>query len=327
MKEYIDTLRNDSIYIKLKSEDKLGGAVDVGSLVKALNSLNQSYKNYLSIELNKNSDVNSSTKKGKKEINDFIADSELLVVDLDFASFGAALTPNVVTSRQYSTIKDSLELKKKSFTEYKKDVFFADYTDEKFIHRIATKYSEQERAEIYKPIIDNLINTQKFKFFFGPSKERLSGMSKNVLKNEAIETFLPKSLLEKNEKREAMYVIYVTSSDEMDLFGRKPKISKILATTKLEQPVYPFQLHEVKVDKTIYTFNKTLSANVTFEDEMFFIEYTNLNIDVWGDSREEAEEAFTFALQSIIRNIYLDDDSNLTDKAIVLKSHLKSIIK
>ncbi|MFC0513843.1 hypothetical protein ACFFGT_06520 [Mucilaginibacter angelicae] len=307
MKEYIDTLRDDSIYIKLQSDEKFGGAVDVDSLIKALNSLNQSYKNYLSIELSKNDNVKSTTKKGKKELSNFIADSQLLIVDLDFASFGAAITPNIITTHPYSTIKDSLNLKKQSFRDYKNDVFYADYTDDLFLQRITAKYTEEERVEIYKPIIDNLIDTEKFKFFFGSNKKHLKRMSKNVLKNKTLDKLVPKVLLEKNvTKDEDMYIIYVTSSDEMDLFGKKPKFSKILATTKLETPVYPYQLHEIRIDKTVYTFQKTLSANVSFEDEIFFIEYPDLNIEVWGDSRPEAEDAFNFAFQSIIKNIYLE---------------------
>jgi len=124
-----------------------------------------------------------------------------------------------------------------------------------------------------------------------------------------------------------MYVMYVTSSDEIDLFGKKPKISKVLATTKLDKATYPYQMHDIVVDNQRYEFNMKLSAEVEVNDDLFFIKYPNLNLEVWGDTREEAETAFNFALRSFVKTIYNEKNDQLTERAILLKKHFKSILK
>lgn len=328
MEQYIDQLRDDSIYIKLESDKKFGGAVDINSLIKALHSLNQSYKRFLEIELGKSSDVRTITKTGKKEFIDFIAESELLIVDLDFSSFGAAISPNTVTTAHYSNINNSLQLKKQSFNTYKQDVLNFNYNDNKFIDRITNKYSIEERRDIYKPIIDNLINSSKFKFYYGKDKQKLKKVPSN-LKNSVVDKLISKPNVELDtpKDKENVFILYVTTSDEVDLFGKKPKISKLLASSKLDKPIYPHQLNEIKVSNSTLQFKNKLSADVTFEDDMFFMRYPDLNIEVWGDDRKEAEDAFNFALQSIIKNIYYEKDEKLTNRAIQLKKHLSSILK
>ncbi|RYE30365.1 MAG: hypothetical protein EOP42_12330 [Sphingobacteriaceae bacterium] len=324
--QYINRLRDNSVYIKLEANSSVGGAIDINSLTQVLNSLNQSYKKFLEIELSKNPDV--KTQNNKKEFEQFLIDSELLIVDLDFASFGAAISPNTLTAKSYHTIKNSLEVKKQSFNNYKEDVLQFNYSDEKFVERITNKYTLEERNDIYKPIIDNLVNSSKFKFYHGANKQQLKKVP-SQLKGPVIEKLISTVPSKKIElkKEEVMYVMYVTSSDEVDLFGKKPKFSRVLATTKLDKPIYPYQLNELKYDSSILKFKDTLSAIVSFEDDMFFITYPDLNIEVWGDDRNEAEEAFNFALQSFVKNIFFEKDENLTDRAIRLKNHFNSILK
>lgn len=329
MEEYLNDLRDKSIYIKLEAKEKIAGAIDLDNLIKVLNSISQSYKCFLEIELDKNETVKSSTPQGRKEVKHFIKESELLIVDLDFASFGAAICPNTVTTLPYSNIKDGLNLKKKTFEEYKSDVFYADYKDPKFIQHISQKYTDEERANIFKPLVSNIYSNPSIKFYYGKDKEHLKLFSKGSLNKSTLEKLIPTKISSEDAsvKKEDTYAIYVTSSDEMDLFGKKPKYSKVLATQKLERPVYPYQLNEIKLNNKLYLLKKVLSAEVTYEDNLFYIKYPDLNIEVWGEDRVEAEEAFNFMLKNVITNIYLEKDEKLTPKAQIVKSIIKDMIK
>lgn len=326
MEEFIDQLRDNAIYIKLKSGKKFGGAVDINSLVKALNSLNQSYKSFLEIGVLQSPGLKITTKKSKKELQDFVSESELLIVDLDFASFGAAICPNTITGSVFNSIPDNLKLKKKAFKSYREEVLDVDYTNKTQISDILSKYSVEERNEIYKPVITNLIGSPNFQFYYGSDKKKLKKMSRGIPK-EIVESLVPKISKPVGAPDEEMYVMYVTSSDEVDLFGKKPKFSKVLATSKLDKPVYPYQINEIKVDSSLLSFKEKLSAEVNFDDNMYFIVYPDLNIEVWGDDRQEAEIAFNFALKSIIRNFYFEENAKLTKKALQLKKHIERLIK
>lgn len=326
MEEFIDQLRDNAIYIKLKSGKKFGGAVDINSLIKALNSLNQSYKSFLEIGILKSPGLKITTKKSKKELQDFVSESELLIVDLDFASFGAAISPNTITGSVFSSIPDNLKVKRKAFKSYREEVLEVDYANKAQISAILSRYNVEERNEIYKPVITNLIGSPNFQFYFGLDKSKLKKISKGIPK-ELVETLVPKVSKPLVTPEEEMYVMYVTSSDEVDLFGKKPKFSKVLATSKLDKPVYPYQINEIKVDNTLLSFKDKLSAEVSFEDNMYFVNYPDLNIEVWGDDRQEAETAFNFALKSVIRNFYFEENAKLTKKALQLKNHIERLIK
>lgn len=328
MQEYLEKLRDESIYIKLEATTKIAGAIDVENLIKVLTSINQSYKSFLEIELNNNSSVKSSSPKGIKEVKHFIKENELLIVDLNYASFGAAISPNTTTTSHYSNITNSLKLKKQAFEDYKNDVFYGDFRSREHVDYISNKYTEKQRTEIFKPLIVNLFQNSALKVYYGKDKNHLNLISKNSITKEVIDKLVPSVQLEVvDEKKEETYAIYVTSSDEMDLFGKKPRYSKVLATQKLDRPVYPYQLNEIKVDNIIYPFSKVISAEVSFEDELFYMRYPDFNLEVWGETRKEVEEAFDFMLRNIIRDIYLEVDENLTPKAQILKTVLKANIK
>lgn len=327
VQDFIDKLRDDSVYIKLQSNNKFGGAIDIESLITALKSLSQSYKSFVEIELGHKADIKSGTKAFQTEKSQFIAESELLIVDLDFASFGAAIAPNTATSSDYIVIKDSLRFKNKAFLDYRHNVLELNYSDKMALNRIAEKYSAEERREIYKPIFDNLINSRKYKFYYGNNKNSLKPLVSNLSLKD-IEKFVPKKVAAVTVKKdEEMFVMYFTTSDQVDLFGKTPKISRVLATTKMEQPIYPFQIQRLDLGTEHILFRDTLSAEVRFEDDVFYINHPALNILVWGESRQEAESAFMFALNSSLKNIYYSEDKNLTSGAIAIKKVFNAMIK
>ena len=72
----------------------------------------------------------------------------------------------------------------------------------------------------------------------------------------------------------------------------------------------------------------SISAPVIYKEEekLYYISYPDLNILVWGNDREEAEEAFQFNFISFIKTIYNEDDSNLTNKAREIKKKLTNLI-
>lgn len=329
MEAFLESLREKSLYIKLSSNDRFGGAVDIESLSKALASLNSSYKNFLKIELYSQRN-NFISAKEKVELKILIDESQLLIVDLDFASFGAAVTPNTITHLNYSSLGDVKRIKEESFENYRDFVIEGDFNDDSFLNTISGRYSPEERNLIYKPIYDNIINQKYFNFYFGDNKlnanKKIKKPSNNIFLNKLIPP-LKKVVIDNSIREEKLYAIYVSSSNENDLFGKKPKYDKILATEKLEKAVYPYQFSRIEYDNTIITLKEQINAHVTFEEGLFHITLDKFNIHVWGDTREEVEDAFDFSFCSLVENIYLESDEHLTKKALEIKINLNSIIK
>lgn len=324
--DFIQKLRDNALYIKLEAEKKFGGAVDISTLTKALNSLNQSFESYFEAEA-KNQIDKKITKSVDNEIGKLNKESRLLIVDLDFSSFAAGVTPNLVTiSNDYASIRKPLELKRKVFDGYKTDVFFGDYSDEAFLKRINKKFAPDERVQIFKPLFDNIFNQKKFRFYFGESKKNLKQSVKGVSR-VTVDNIIPKEAKIPSEV-EKLYKVYITASGDFDLFGQKAKVKKYLATEELKYPTYPYQVKEIFWDDKLIILNSPISADVSFDEAsgVFKIIFSDLNIVVWGRTREESEEAFQMAFASIVQNFYSEDDKRLTNKAIEIKEKLAKLV-
>lgn len=328
MDSFLDSLRQEALYIKLVADKKFGGAVDIEHLVKALHSINASYKNYVRATAKDLIGSKRITQSVAKEISKLVDESELLLVDLKFASFQGAITPNTVNvDHDFASIPQVLEVKKKSFRGYKKDVFNTDYARPAFQHRVLAKFSDEERASIYKPLFDNILTKKEIQMFFGDQLGKTTKQIHNVTQR-TINILVPESKRKGRERENKLYVVYASTSGELDLFGDKPKL-KYLAIEELDKPVYPYQAVKIDYDGSHIELNDTISAEVSFDEEsnQFIITYPHLNITVWGDTREDAEEAFNFTFKALVESIYLEDNKNLTEDAIELKRKLRVLIK
>jgi hypothetical protein len=90
---------------------------------------------------------------------------------------------------------------------------------------------------------------------------------------------------------------------------------------------YHFKPESIKYQNFNFDLNKILECVVEFEDDNYILKNEELDIIVWGATREEVEDAFNFGFYSLYINYYLEDDSKLSDEAILLKNKLQAIIK
>jgi len=328
-KDFLEALRKLALYFKLETGPKYGGAIDIDSLSKVLKSVNTSFQNYFDAELrNVYQDTGGKiTAQVDKEIRALKEEAGLLIVDLKFASFEAAISPNSITSASmFAYLKEPAKLKKKIFKSYEEDVFYSNLNDAKIADKFEQRFSKEERSGIFKPLEETIFHPTRYSFKYGKSFEKINKSFK-TLKPEIEKKLIPPSV--KAPPSETLYKMYVVSDGEVDLFGPKPKIKKILATEKMERPDYPLQLHKINYDNTDVIFKDSITAEVTFDndEQLFYISYPDLNILVWDDTRENAQEAFEFNFISLIQTIYNEPDSNLDSKAKEVKKKLNKLIE
>jgi hypothetical protein len=60
---------------------------------------------------------------------------------------------------------------------------------------------------------------------------------------------------------------------------------------------------------------------------MYVIQNEELDITVWGESREEAEDSFAFTFHSLYQNFATEIDSKLSKDAKSLKENLLKTVK
>lgn len=324
----LEILRERALHIKLEADKQFGGAVDIQSLLKALEAIKNSYDSYLDAEL-RSMVKGKFTKVAEKELKALKEESSLLVVDLNFASFGAALAPNSVTvSGKYTQIPDAFKAKENVFNSYKEDAFFADHNDPKVIDRIASKFTPEERASIFSPLYRNIFGAKGFTFNVGRTATSLAPVKRKVSEKN-LERLMPKAVKGPAAEPEKLVLMYATVEGDPDLFGeRKLKIKKTHAVQEMLRDTYPYQPLQVVHGGAKVVFNKPITATVEFveDEEIYIVTYPDANITAWGDTREEAVEAFNFTFIQTVKTYLNEDNANLTPKAIALKKYLGSII-
>ena len=94
--------------------------------------------------------------------------------------------------------------------------------------------------------------------------------------------------------------------------------------------IEPSQIYHPKyiLDKeALFVFNEPLNCEVRFEGGYYKIEHKHLDLLVWGDTFEQAIEAFESYFNDIYKVYCLCDENELTKKAIILRNKFLEIIK
>jgi hypothetical protein len=90
---------------------------------------------------------------------------------------------------------------------------------------------------------------------------------------------------------------------------------------------YPFHPNIIQFDNLIYVLRQKLNCEVSYENNHYFIENEFLELSVWGDTRDAAEQAFAFSFHALYTNFAQENDSKLSKTAKVLKNNLLKIVK
>jgi hypothetical protein len=85
---------------------------------------------------------------------------------------------------------------------------------------------------------------------------------------------------------------------------------------------FPYLIYE----SHFFSFKKSIQCKLSFKENHFRLNNDLLNISVWGSNEEEAIDAFNFQFYSLYLNFALENDNNLSDEAIKLKSKLLDLI-
>ena len=322
----LNQLRDIAIRFQIDPEDTIGHAAKLESVVKVLTNINESFTNFLEIEFMKKPEFKKSWQKNPLVLKTLIQDLDLFIVDLKFSSFEAAIAPNLLEN-QVSLFDNKVGLwKKSSFAEFKENIILADFNNPAYIKKITEKYTEKERLKIYQPLFSSLGHTKDYKVNF-------KNNSGNTIKTfhqpqkEKVRYYTPKIEKTVVEKDFRTYQIFVKAKKGEDISNlKKSDISKLLYFEELEHETYPYKPDLIKFDRKIYSLNLKLDCAVNFEENQYIIHNEFLDITAWGESREEAEEAFNFSFHSTYVNYIFEEDQYLSDEAILLKNKIKSIV-
>lgn len=323
----IDKLKDIAFRIHIEPLKSVQHAAKVDTVIKVLSDIIKSYNNYLEIEFLKNDEFKKVYDTNRKVLETIKQELDLLVVDLNFSSFEAALAPNLLELQSPIFKNEVMEWKKDTFENYKELIVLGEYDNSAYLHKVAKKYSDEERYKIFQPFFSSLGDGKDYQINVKNKEHKIIKTIKQPEK-EKLDFYVPKIVVEKVEPIYSTAQVYVKIRKE----GNKPKLTQrnvkeILYYEELEHETYPFKPEFIKFNDKIFILNKKLDCHVDFEDDNYIIKNDDLDIIVWGQSREEVEEAFCFSFYSMYLNYYQEVNDKLSVEAMELKNKLIAIIK
>jgi len=100
-------------------------------------------------------------------------------------------------------------------------------------------------------------------------------------------------------------------------------------TNRLQYGIYFFNPDIIEYEEYTFSLRNKLHCKMEYNENegLYLITYPKFDINVWGESEEEAKEAFNFSFWALYQTYAIEeDDENLSDKAIELKNQLNDII-
>ncbi|WP_018617605.1 hypothetical protein [Spirosoma luteum] len=323
----LEALKDIAFRFQIDPTATVGHAARISSVISVLQAFNQSYLSFLEVEFFKNEAFEKAYQTNPKVLDSLKADLELLIVDLKFGSFEAAAAPNLLDATLFNESVNGW--KKKTFQDYKEDVLYANYFDIAYVRRTVDRFTDEERSKIYKPLFAVVGPDRPYRVNILDKQ----GKTRKVLSQPKGYTdfYVPK--LERisppeDELHTVQFVAQVRKSDDYENYPlNKRNIKQVLFAERLEHNTYPFKPKVIVFEDTTYILSEPLVCEVNYDDESYIIRNERLDLTVWGDSRDEAETAFSFAFDSLYQNFAEESDELLSDDAKSLKSDLSSLVK
>ncbi len=330
MEKLLQKLKETALTFQIDPLNSIGHAAKLNTVIKVLSDINKSYYNFLEIEFLKNPDFKKEYNKNSKILDTFKESLDLLVVDVKFGSYETSVAPNLAEVQSPIFKNEVLQWKKEAFSDYKNIVVLGDYNNSSYTQKLVKRYNEEERAKIFQPLFSSIGDGKNYTLNIKSSTGVFTKTLRQPTK-ERVSLFIPKILVQKDEiNDEKNYLVHAklkNKGDGKNVSFNKSNIKTVHYMEELTHDTYPYKPNIIQFEKLVFFLKSKIDCSVSFEDNNYLIECSELDITVWGSTREEAEEAFAFSFYSLYKNFYLEADNKLSKDALSLKKKLKSLVK
>lgn len=323
----LDKLRDIAIRFQIDPEMTVGHAAKVTTVIKVLTEMNKSFSNFLEVEFLKNDEFKAIFLKNDKVIDTIKEDLELLIVDLKFSSFEAAIAPHFSDNQTSLFSNNVVEWEKETFVIYKDLILEGNYHQPNYMQKIAKRYTDEERQKIFQPLFSAFGSGKDYNLNLRDIQGRVTTKLVQPVK-EKYAFYVPKIEKVKEEQSYATVQAFLKLKRNGDDFTfSKQSVKQVFLVEELEHDTYPFKPNMIQFDNFVYIFNEKLHCDVDFEDDSYIIKNKFLDLCVWGDTREDVETAFAFSFHALYENFALENDDKLSLESKELKNKLLKLVK
>jgi len=323
----LDKLRDIAIRFQIDPLVSVGHAAKVTTVIKVLTDIHRSFANFLEVEFMKNEEFKNIADKNDKVFGTVKEDLELLIVDLKFGSFEAALAPCFPEENITLFRNEVVDWGKETFDTYKDLIVEGRYDEQSYIPKIANRYSDVERQKIFQPLFSAFGNGKDYVL----NLMDINGRAKMKLVQPTKERFpfyVPKIEKAKEHLSYATVQAFLRVKKDGESYNFNSRgVKQVFFVEELPHDTYPFKPNIIRFDNFIYILSNKLECIVAYEDGSYIIKNELFNISVWGESREEVESAFAFNFHAIYENFALEEDGKLSVESKELKNKLLALVK
>lgn len=323
MEEFLEKLKKDALFLKVKSKNDFGGAVQVDDVLNVLNSISKSYKNFIRAEYSKINDL-QERKKLEKIMDAVLDENQLLIVDLEFASFGMQLVTNTQTySKDLPKVPDVLDFKRKKFEKYQRVFITQNINSEKALSTIEREYTIEERKLIMEPLIKGFMDNPKISCSYSNSSTKTLKKI-NEITAKSISRLIPDSSLNSVQDflMDAIPNETIIAKVEILKSGRQKVLE--LFNEKIKD-IYK-EYKEITFNGIKYHLKGSISAKIYLEDNLYHLQNEYLGILAFGSTLDEAELNFAEQFDYIYNEYQQYSDDELSETVKQIRDYLKFIV-
>lgn len=319
---YINVLKEQAVNLKVEPKtDKYSKAVILDSILDFLKNIQTSYKNFAEVIFKKTFNENDYN-DFDRAISNFKKDSNLLMVDLKFQSFGVGIVADSSimnykfdTSPQFTVFKSTL------FNDFKKDVLFADLNSESFQKEIAKKFNDTERSKIYSSIASSLDSKSDYRISISDQNFKYKVKDLPIVTKKTISFLKPKITKQVDEEKE---LLIKRTMELTDTEGNKRSKIQTEYLSYAEFSTVLVNITNKELSINIF-FSEPYELKIIFEQNTFFIKDSFFEIYVENQDFKEIQRFYEVVLCS--RYIFLSKKKELTiDEKLVLDNMYSSFM-
>lgn len=318
---YIESLREKAINIKLEPvENRYSKAIVLDYITDFLKNIQNCFSNFSEVNFKK-AFTFSDFSDYNKTLNLFKKDTKALCVGLKFKSFGVSVAADTslmnygdITSPKFKEFKGSI------FTQFKEDVLMAEFNQPNFQKRIQKKYTDEERNQIFGPIVDSLKEKSKYRISIVDRDFKETVKSMPIINSKAI--LIMKPPIERGNMFDDSEILLKRTLELTNPSGQKGE--KILSEA-LEYAEFKVTLKDLTIDGRTAYFINPYEQKVIFNRGTFLIDDEVFKIYVEGPNFQEMENIFAKELISKFEKL-LNQETVAQEKKDQLSADDKKIL-
>lgn len=325
MQSELEQLREIALRFKVEPLETVGHAARLDTVLHTLGNINNSYRAFIKAEFLKRPDFQKEFQRSPKVLEAMMEKLQLLVVDVEFSSFAPALAPDITQTQSSIFAKDVLAWQREEFANFKNNVVAADFNDADYLKEVTEMYSELERHAIFQPLFSAAGNGTRYKVKLLNGNNKETRTLRPPVQEAQHYYKAARQPSQVNTLQTVQFYAKVKKTDGQQSF-KKADIRDVLYWEALDHETYPFKTTFIQFGDIGYVLKERLNSDVSYEDGQYFIANELLDITVWGDTRDDAEEAFSFSFHSLYKNYAEEVDELLTSQALQLKNTLLNLV-